>query len=72
MKNVLNNTLGQTILSFAVIIQYNTLQYNSNFNARRRCGITERKRARLDALNKWCEENQLYVNENKLNIAHFR
>ena len=26
----------------------------------------------LDALNKWCETNQLYVNQSKSNIVHFR
>ena len=26
----------------------------------------------LDALNEWCNQNQLYVNENKSNVVHFR
>ena len=26
----------------------------------------------LDALNEWCNQNQLYVHENKSNVVHFR
>ena len=26
----------------------------------------------FDALNEWCNQNQLYVDENKSNVVHFR
>ena len=26
----------------------------------------------IDALNEWCNNNQLYINENKSNVVHFR
>ena len=26
----------------------------------------------LDALNKWCEKDHLYVNDNKSNVVYFR